>query len=350
MSNKVSVSEFKYEMKEINKYCSCIFADETNFNPKEYNINSEKYKKIYKDVFDFFYNAYKIGIKYRMLIVCTQNSKSCTQDHFQHLIKDIIKAIKPKADYSHIESYLEGIHLIDKADATSSKNSSFWSCPKSILEKKLPFNCRTRIYGNNQLYSDEYKNSDNKIIKDVIYKSSPPDIYINKDSGYPLHILKNISYKTHYIKTGEDWKRKIIINAAKSDIFVRKREKRIINISSEGFGAILFDIIIENVEGFHERFIICNSNLPADSSERILTDLKKKLKYSLPFNFIMATPNISEIEKINNENKAREIFPNNSFITTIPSQINTNILNTQIAKTGNGILNGKLNLIGNKNL
>jgi hypothetical protein len=152
MSNKVSVSEFKYEMKEINNYCSCIFADETNFNPEEYDEYSRKYKKIYKDVYDFFFSASRVYSPFqRMLIVCTQNSKSCTKEHFQHLIKIIITRIMSKADYSYVDSFLKGIHLIDKADATSSKNSSFWSCPKSMLEKKLPFNCRTRIYGNNQL-------------------------------------------------------------------------------------------------------------------------------------------------------------------------------------------------------
>jgi hypothetical protein len=352
MSNKVNFSEFKYEIKEINNYCYCIFADETNYNYYHFlGTDYQKFNKLYKDIYELFYNR---SLEPLMLIVCTQNSKSCTKLHFQHLIKNIINKITSESNNLNYGRYwAQNIRLIDKADATTTNNSSTTSCLQKMF-KKNPYNCRTRIYCNKYLYSNEYKNSDNKIIRKNMYKSSS-DILINSKTGLPMSILKSIPYRE------EQPSYRVSIESSKNKLFVKKCEKRIINISSEGSGAILFDIIIENTNGYHQRFIICNSNLPADSSERILTDLKKEFNYRVPFNFIMATPNISEIEKINTENKAREIFPNKSnimieqklnngnkrIITTIASK-NPNNGNNKYTQMGN--LGNPGNKIGNKNL
>jgi hypothetical protein len=140
----------------------------------------------------------------RMLVVCTQNSKSCTKDHFQHMIKTIVLEDKSLKDF--------GIHLIDKADATSTSNSSSFSCARKILGDK-PYNCRTRIYGNRLLISPEYKENNGKIIKGSTYIK-------------PLFI-PGFSFSS-------------------GCAFVKKCEKRIINIKTEGVGGILFDILLLN--------------------------------------------------------------------------------------------------------
>jgi hypothetical protein len=56
----------------------------------------------------------------------------------------------------------------------------------------------------------------------------------------------------------------------------------------------------------------------------------------------MATPNISEIEKINTENKAREIFSNKTKIIRVNNKSIPNNQYTQIGKPYNII--GKNNL------
>jgi hypothetical protein len=211
----------------------------------------------------------------RMLVVCTQNSKSCTKDHFQHMIKTMLLEDKSLKDL--------GIHLIDKADATSTSNSSSFSCARKIFGDK-PFNCRTRVYGNRLLISPEYKENTGKVIKNNTYIKSIP---IEKIPDY------NCAY-------------------------VQKCQKRIINIQSQGVGGILFDILLKNTKTRKsQRFVICNSNLPLDQSDNILQKLTEtqininngnKLEYDLEI--IMASPEGYINKKFKVSNNKKEVFSN----------------------------------------
>ena len=295
MSN--NYKEFIFEIKEINDYCSCIYADETNFNPNDFEEGTTKYKSLYDTLSKLFYSHIN-----SMLIVCTQNSKSCTKENFQHLIKNITIKISSVRIMGSLV-YRPDIRFIDKGDATITNNSKISSCfSKKIQGKPYPYNCRTRIY-TVDIYSDEYKNSDNIIKRNEIHESSR-NVLISPIDGIPYCALNISINKKNPDRTPGH------VNRSKEKLFVKKSKKRIINISSEGLGAILFDIIIENVKGFHERFIICNSNLPKNSSDNILRELKKELDHSLPFNLIMVTPNDLNFDIISTENNKRKIFSN----------------------------------------
>ena len=319
MSN--NSKEFVFKIEELTNCVLCISADETNFDPNDFKEGSNKYKNIYRIIDSFFSPG--IGIlPYRMLIVCTSNSKSCTKEHFQHLVKDIITKITSTTDGTFVSDYKKGIHLIDKADATSSNNSSIISCARKKFNgrESYPFNCRTRIYGNQYLLSNEYQDSNGKIIKGQIYKRSRPEFIheINR-------ILKNIPY---YYKKYPDMFEK---NTKKSlkHIFVSKCEKRIINISSEGYGAILFDIVISKKDNsLNNRFIIVNSNLPTSSLNNISSNIMKEINDSIPpFVIVMINP----------ANNPQTIFYNK-------------LVNMSIKKQSNISTKSPSNQIGNNNL
>ena len=282
----LDLDKIKLVLKKINDICSCIFVDEYSYDKNEFNENSDNYLRIHKMVSNFFdIHRQKPG----MLIVCTQNSKSCTNEHFQHLIKEIIEKIKK--EYSDKSWLGYGLHLIDKADATSYNNASSLSlsCAKNRYSgNPLPYNCRTRIWGNQYLFSKKYK--DTKVIKDKLYKNSLSPFDPNKDSVY-------LGYFNKQSHAEEIEKRKTVVS-------VKKCEKRIINISREGIGGILFDIVLAQGKTEIQRFIVCNSNLPKNESSSILNRLEEdKLSYSsveCPLNIIMSSPNYNEFKVGNN--------------------------------------------------
>ena len=255
-----------------------IYFDEKEYNQKDFekskNTNSlynELKTKIIKIRHSHLKETPTNGI---MIVVCTQNSKSCTKDHFQHMIKTML-----------LEN---SFFLIDKADATSTSNSSSFSCSRKIFGNK-PFNCRTRIYGNFNLHSLDYEENKGIVQKDITYK-------------------KTITSKE-----------------IQNYLWVSYCQKRIINLDANGNGGILFDILIKNKYNVGvQRFIICNSNIKLDSSNTILeklTDSDMNIK-EFPHNFqiIMIGPGgliskqiiekntniVSEIKKLaKNENTTR---------------------------------------------
>lgn len=218
-----------------------------NYNKKDFEKSSDEnslYNQIKVNVLDFItkhsLNNSKVAV---MLVVCTQNSRSCTQDHFQHMIKTILLEDKYFEDI--------GFHLIDKADATSTSNSSPFSCTTKFFGDK-PFNCRTRVYGNKNLLSPEYIKNNGKVIKNETY-------------------IKSIPIGSEYLKKSLEEKCG----------YVEKCEKRIINIKREGVGGILFDILLKYPsDKIFKRFIICNSNLSFLQSNIILIKLTETLMNS----------------------------------------------------------------------
>jgi hypothetical protein len=241
-----------------------IFFDEKGYNQKDFekNNNNSLYFQLRNKFTNLFLNKPNDPIKTSMLVVCTQNSKSCSKDHFQNMIETmLLEDLKDDA-----------IHLIDKADATSTNNSSTISCARTLFGRRdKPFNCRTRIYCNSKIFSPKYKKNNGIVIKDIPY-------------------IKSINN----------------IKESKSCIWVAKCEKRIISFDANGNGGILFDIILKNQNNRKiQRFIICNSNLLFDESNNILEKLtdssinintNNELDYNLEI--IMATPNEYITKKI----------------------------------------------------
>ena len=266
-----------------------IYFDEKEYNQKDFekskNTNSlynELKTKIIKIQHSHLLRDTTNGM---MIVVCTQNSKSCTKDHFQHMIKTML-----------LEN---SFFLIDKADATSTSNSSSFSCARKIFGNK-PFNCRTRIYCNFNIHSLDYEENKGIVEKGITYKKS----IIDTNSKYYL--------------------------------WVSYCQKRIINLDANGIGGILFDILIKNKNDVGvQRFIICNSNIELDSSNTILeklTDSEMNIKeFPHGFHIIMISPRgliqkqivkkntniVSELKKklAKNENTTRN-SERNTFVST----------------------------------
>ena len=271
-----------------------IFYNENKYKLEDYEKKNSKEMEKLKNILNRFFLRDEVNIKSpdvstrtlnnmgsgnfspkRMLVVCTQNSKSCTKDHFQHMIKTILLEDKYFKKFD--------IHLIDKADATSTSNSSSFSCARKIFGDK-PFNCRTRIYSNSNIKSVEYKENTGKVIEGSTYIKSIP----------------------------------VIENPGSNYAYVQKCQKRIINIGPEGVGGILFDILLKsNKTGKSQRFVICNSNLSLDESDNILERLTdadmninkdNKLVYDLEI--IMATPEEYINKKFGVNNNKTNVFSN----------------------------------------
>ena len=207
--------------------------------PKEQAISQDLYlNEILKKI---------TNLKPDLVVCCTQNSLSCTEDHFQHYLKNLIKD--------------ENYSLITKADATTENNSSFWSCSTKIKNESKPYNVRTRIYRNNSTLESNltYKKLNEKSVSGKFNKKSKYDSWYYFRSGKP-------SINKFYIE----------------HIGLKR-----ITETSHGIGGIMYDIMIckkpdENNERTCFQYIFCNYNLGpkkegaynlGDSSTRILNGM-----------------------------------------------------------------------------
>ena len=288
----------KIEITEINKICYYINVDEKDFTLENAysNFFTTDFLKRLLGIFSYA-NAFGWPL---MLIVCTQNSKSCYKQHFQHMFSDILFRVLAK-EFPGYNDVLEDIHLIDKGDATATSNSTILSCLKNIKNgKEHPINCRTRIYGNKKVFFKKSKNSNGDIVQGELYKRELPMFNLTKDN------LTKDNLRTSIFESDNN-----ILKKKEKSAFIVKCEKRIISLSRIGVGGILFNIILQ-YKGNPHTYIICNSNLPKKSSDNILNKLKENLNYKGPLTLIMAnTDNNRNISNSSNSNSSKKnIFLN----------------------------------------
>jgi hypothetical protein len=181
--------------------------------PKILIINYDEQRKVFKIGTAFFYNRiqnpktieerYLQNIIQRIkkdkpdLIVCSvQNSLSCTTDHLEHhLMGSIFDDLKKNNKYPMNYS------LVSKVEATKKSNSSQTSCLSTILNNsKKPFNCRVRIYGNNDTMDFKFKNEDfkEKSISSHFSNNSNYNRSITEFNGEPpigKFYIKDIEYR-----------------------------------------------------------------------------------------------------------------------------------------------------------
>ena len=180
-------------------------------------------------------------LKPDLVVCCTQNSLSCTKDHFQHYFKDLMINLLRKKEKSMKYS------LISKADATTENDSSFWSCSTKISNNSKPYNVRTRVYR----YEDtlEANLSEKNISKELNKKSKYEELYLNRVGTIPIDKL-----------------------------YVEYIGFRRITETSNGIGGILYDIMIcrklnDTTDPTCYQNIFCNYNLDNTSSTRILNGM-----------------------------------------------------------------------------
>ena len=292
------------EIVKINDICYYINFNEgyPNYSIQKENLFTYTFLKNLKEIFHKTGGGFGYPL---MLIVCTQNSPSCEEEHFQHLFRNILKKMGELSTIS--TDYLKDIHLIDKADATASSYSTIMSCLGNKKEGiKHPFNCRTRIYGNKYLFSKEHTFSfmEDKLEEGILYKKQLPKFNSNDKSA-----------------------------------FIIECEKRIISLDRNGKGGILFNILLR-WENKNYRYIICNSNLPESSSNEILSRLKENLSYNGPLTLIMASPNVCKFTQFTSN--VKNIFSNKPY-----NIVSTSTLTSTSNKNSEEYKN---NGIGNKNL
>ena len=114
-----------------------------------------------------------------LVVCCTQNSLSCTEDHFQHYFRELMEKTLRKKEKSMKYS------LISKADATTENDSSFWSCSTKISNNSKPYNVRTRVYRNEDTLDSILVNE--KFNKDSVSgrfnkKSKYDELYTRRDT------------------------------------------------------------------------------------------------------------------------------------------------------------------------
>jgi hypothetical protein len=255
-----------------------------------------------------------------LVVCCTQNSLSCTEDHFQHYLKNPIKKL----------NYL----LISKADATTEYDSGYLSCPIKISNTSKPYNVRTRIYRNTNTLDANLgtKNFNTKSVSGNFNKKSKYDEWYTIRSGKPP------------------------INK----FYVEHIGFRRITESIDGIGGILFDIKIckksdETSIPTCFQNIFCNYNLGSSSSTRILNGMatnsmfeKSKINSTLEneLQIFMITPNTVKTRKIfkgdeenilinnntkeNNSTRRKRIIGKNNGTTKFKKINTTKIINNVI--------------------
>ena len=262
-------------------------------------------------------------LKPDLVVCCTQNSLSCTEDHFQHYFKDLItKELRKKEnplDYS----------LISKADATTENDSSFWSCSTKISNNSKDYNVRTRVYRN------DYTLESNLTDKNISEKS----------------VSKKFNKKSKY----DEWYAIRFGPPSINKFYVEHIGFRRITETSKGIGGIMYDVMIckkpdNNNKPTCFQNIFCNYNLKpkkegtynlGDSSTRILNGMatsnmfkkenNSKLKNELQI--FMITPDTvktrhffkDEIENILINNNTQKINDENINVTRRKQIIGKNV-------------------------
>jgi hypothetical protein len=223
-------------------------------------------------------------LKPDLVVCCTQNSLSCTKDHFQHYFKELIIT----KNYS----------LISKADATTVNDSNFLSCSTKISNDSKPYNVRTRVYRNGNTL--EAKLTEPHISKNSVSKK------FNKKSKYD---------EWYSIRSGKEPINKFYIE----HIGFRR-----ITETFNGIGGIMYDVMIckkpnENNKPTCFQSIFCNYNL-GNSSTRILNGMainsmlqktnNGKLKNELQI--FMITPNTVKTRKFFKDDTENILINNNT--------------------------------------
>ena len=249
-----------------------------------------------------------------LVVCCTQNSLSCTEDHFQHYFKNLMINLLRKKEKSMKYS------LISKADATTENDSSFWSCSTKISNESKPYNVRIRVYRNEDTL-------DSILVNEKFNKDSASGMYEKKSKYDEWYTNRDIS-KSNALAEGKDQNKAEAEvkakakakdkaeaealaearakakaegkdqNEAEAKYKVESRPKNIVPLikkfyveyigfrriteDSRGFGGILYDIMIckksdeDNSKTTCFQNIFCNYNLKEESSKRILDALSSR--------------------------------------------------------------------------
>jgi hypothetical protein len=237
-----------------------IYQGKYIFKEKEEEENDKDYylHKIYKKIKE---------LNPDLVVCCTQNSLSCTEDHFQHYFKDFMKNKSMK--YS----------LISKADATTKNDSSILSCSTKFFNESKPYNVRTRVYGND----------------DTLYVNLL-DPRMREDSASGTYDNKFIYDKWYSPISGEPPINKF---------YLKYIGFRRITEDSKGLGGIIYDIMIckESSKDIGQdttcfQNIFCNYNLGDASSKKILDAVSiNKESFFKNTNYNWSSGNIIKIIK-----------------------------------------------------
>jgi hypothetical protein len=225
-------------------------------NRKKFSIYQGKYifREIEEKENDKDYYLHKIYKKIKelnpdLVVCCTQNSLSCTEDHFQHYFRDLMENESMK--YS----------LISKADATTKNDSSILSCSTKFFNESKPYNVRTRVYGNNDTL-------DANLSSRQITTYSYPNITKSKmseDSASGTFNKKSIY---------DRWYSDISGDRPINKFYLKYIGFRRITEDSRGLGGIIYDIMIcKDTTCFQN--IFCNYNLKEASSKKILDAMSR---------------------------------------------------------------------------
>ena len=239
-----------------------------------------------------------------LIIVCTQNSKSGTKNHFQHWLG---KKINQSSQYL----------LLSKVDAIPIS---------SFLSFKKPYNVRTRIYYNSNNIITGFMNKELSKKSSFSSKNSFDNLYNSKNKETLLSRI----YVDNFKKYQQTIKRNIIVS------YKMKRK----TIDKYGDGIILSIITIYDLKGNYHNLIINNYN-PVNLIGNINTIFKNyleiidpKINGQKPFNYIyyISSDTTEESLKLNITRSCNQLSKDNFLNNILLINYNINRNNLDIDK------------------